>query len=100
MERSVATADAAALSLSVLGTSADEVRERIERIAQAAGEQAEASGLVGRSMNDITLSISSSSEGAAESAHTAEELVNLAHQLAAEGCKFKTGADCGSRQRR
>ena len=100
VELSVASADAAAQSLGVLGASTNEVRERIEQIAQASVEQSEASSLVGQSMNDITASTSESSEGAEASARTAKELVRLAHQLASEGCKFKTGADCGSIQRR
>ena len=98
VELSVASADAAAQSLNVLGASTDEVRQRIEQIAQAAVEQSEASGLVGHSMNEITAGTSESSEGAEASAQTAKELVKLAVQLATEGCKFKTGADCGSKQ--
>ena len=93
VEKSVATADAAAHSLSVLGNSTDEVRQRIEQIAQASEEQSQASSLVGQSMNEIANSINSSSEGAEESSRTAEELVKLSHQLANHAQQFKTGEE-------
>lgn len=90
VEKSVATADAAAQSLSVLGNSTEEVRQRIEQIAQASEEQSQASSLVGQSMNEIANSINASSEGAEESSRTAEELVKLSHQLADHAQQFKT----------
>jgi methyl-accepting chemotaxis protein len=93
VEKSVATADAAAQSLTVLGASADEVRQRIEQIAQASEEQSQASGLVGQSMNEIANSITASSEGAEESSRTAEELVSLSHQLTQHAQEFKTGEE-------
>jgi methyl-accepting chemotaxis protein len=92
VEKSVAIADAAAQSLTVLGSSADEVRKRMEKIAQASGEQSEAFGLVGQSMNEITDSVTTSSEGAEESARAAEELVNISQQLKEHSRQFKTGA--------
>jgi methyl-accepting chemotaxis protein len=88
--KSVATANAAAQSLNVLGSGAAEVRERIEQIAQATNEQSQASGLVGQSMNEIATSINASSEGAEEAAHTAEQLVVLADQLSEQISQFKT----------
>jgi methyl-accepting chemotaxis protein len=91
VEESVATADGAARSLGVLGSSAGEVRERIAQIAQAAEEQSQASGMVGKSMNEIAMSISSSTDGAEEAARTAEELVELARQLKEHTSRFNTG---------
>jgi len=91
VEKSVATADAASQSLSVLGGSAAQVRQRIEQIAQASEEQSQASALVGQSMNEIAASITASSEGAEESARTAEELVRLSRQLNGQVRRFKTG---------
>ncbi len=99
VEKSVATADAAAHSLTVLGSSTDEVRQRIEQIAQAAEEQAHASSMVGQSMNEIAASIASSSEGAEVTARTANDLVNLARQLAAQVSRFKTGDEKNGPQR-
>lgn len=93
VEKSVATADAAAHSLSVLGSSTDQVRQRIEQIAQAAEEQSQASALVGQSMNEISTGIASSAEGAEVSARTANELVNLARRLAEQASRFKTGEE-------
>jgi methyl-accepting chemotaxis protein len=87
----VATADAAAKSLAVLGSSAAEVRHRIEQIAQASEQQSIASGLVGQSMSQTTHSIDTSSEGATEAARTAEELVGLARQLQDQVNQFNTG---------
>jgi len=91
VEKSVATADKAARSLAVLGTSAAEVRHRIEQIAQASEQQSIASGLVGQSMSQTTHSIDSSSEGAEETARTAGELATLARQLEQQLTQFKTG---------
>jgi methyl-accepting chemotaxis protein len=93
VQKSVATADAAADSLNVLDTSTAEMRARIEQIAQAAAEQSEASSLVGRSMNQIAASIASSSDGAEEAARTAEELVSLAEELKEQAGQFKTGEE-------
>jgi methyl-accepting chemotaxis protein len=93
VQKSVATADAAADSLNILDTSTAEMRQRIEQIAQAAGEQSEASSLVGKSMNQIAASIASSSEGAEEAARTAEELVSLAEKLKEQAAQFKTGEE-------
>ena len=93
VEKSVATADAAAHSLTVLGASTDEVRQRIAQIAQASEEQTQASGLVGQSMNEIATSITASSEGAELSSKTAHELVKLAEQLTEHSRQFKTGAE-------
>jgi methyl-accepting chemotaxis protein len=93
VQKSVATADAAAESLDVLDTSTAEMRQRIEQIAQAAEEQSEASSLVGKSMNQIAASIASSSEGAEEAARTAQELVSLAEQLNEQASLFKTGEE-------
>jgi methyl-accepting chemotaxis protein len=87
---SVAAADAASESLGVLGSGTDEVRQRIERIAQATEEQTLTSGLVGESMNQIAASINASSEGAEESARVADELVKLANQLSGQLQRFKT----------
>jgi methyl-accepting chemotaxis protein len=93
VQKSVATADAAADSLNVLDTSTAEMRTRIEQIAQAAEEQSEASSLVGKSMNEIAASIASSSDGAEEAARTAEELVSLADKLKEQAGQFKTGEE-------
>jgi methyl-accepting chemotaxis protein len=93
VEKSVATADAAAHSLTVLGQSTDEVRQRIAQIAQASEEQTQASGMVGQSMNEIANSITASSEGAELSSKTAHELVKLAEQLTEHSRQFKTGAE-------
>jgi methyl-accepting chemotaxis protein len=98
VEKSVATADAAAHSLTVLGDSTDEVRKRIEQIAQACEEQSLASGLVGQSMNEIANSITASSEGAEESSRTAAGLVKLAGQLTEQSHGFKTGQEAGKPQ--
>lgn len=89
--QSVSTAEAAALSLQVLGASADEVRERISQIAQAASEQSQSSGLLGQSMNEITVSIGATAEGAEDAARIAEELVKLAQLLTEQSRKFNTG---------
>jgi methyl-accepting chemotaxis protein len=91
VEKSVATADEAAESLTVLGASAAEVSQRIEQIAQAAEEQSGASGLVGESMNGIAHSITATSEGSEKTARTAHDLVCLAHRLEGHVSKFKTG---------
>jgi methyl-accepting chemotaxis protein len=93
VEKSVATADEAAESLSVLGSSADQLRQSIEQIAQASGEQSQASALVGQSMNQIAGSINDSSEGAEESSRTAGALVRLSQQLADHSRQFKTGEE-------
>jgi methyl-accepting chemotaxis protein len=93
VEKSVVTADAAAHSLTLLGQSTDEVRQRIAQIAQASEEQTQASGMVGQSMNEIANSISASSEGAELSSKTANELVQLAEQLTQQSRQFKTGAE-------
>jgi len=93
VEKSVVTADAAAHSLTVLGQSTDEVRQRIAQIAQASEEQTQASGMVGQSMNEIANSITASSEGAELSSKTANELVKLAEQLTEHSRQFKTGAE-------
>ena len=91
VEKSVASADAAARSLTVLGTSAAEVRQRIERIAQASEEQSQASGLVGQSMHQTSASIEVSSESAIVTASNAEELASLARILKDQVQLFKTG---------
>ena len=93
VEKSVEAADAASRSLNALGSGATEVRQRIEQIAQATEEQSQASALVGHSMNEISTSIASSSEGAELSARTANELVNLARQLTEQVSRFKTGEE-------
>jgi methyl-accepting chemotaxis protein len=98
VEKSVATADAAAESLNVLGASTDEVRKQIEQIAQACEEQSLASGQVGQSMNEIANSITASSEGAEESSRTAAELVKLSEQLTEQSHGFKTGQEAGKPQ--
>lgn len=98
VEKSVVTADAAAHSLSVLGASTDEVSQRIAQIAQASQEQSQASGLVGQSMNEISTSITASSEGAELGSKTAHELVKLAEQLIEHTSQFKTGADAAKPQ--
>jgi methyl-accepting chemotaxis protein len=92
-EKSVATADAASRSLGVLSNSTNEMRERIAQIAQASEEQTQASGLVGESMNQIASGITSSSEGAEESARTAAQLVKLSQTLAEHSRQFKTGGE-------
>ena len=91
VEKSVASADAAARSLTVLGTSAAEVRQRIERIAQASEEQSQASGLVGQPMHQTSASIEVSSESAIVTASNAEELASLARILKDQVQLFKTG---------
>ncbi|MGD0830252.1 MAG: methyl-accepting chemotaxis protein [Terracidiphilus sp.] len=96
VEKSVVAADAAARSLSALGTGTAEVQQRIEQIAQATEEQSRASALVGQSMNEISTSIVSSSEGAEASSKSANELVTLARQLSEQVSRFKTGE--GKRQ--
>jgi methyl-accepting chemotaxis protein len=92
VEKSVSTADAAVQSLTVLGTSTAEVRQRIEQVALATEEQLEATSLVGKSMNEIAASIAASSEGAEETARTAIELVALARQLTEQTSQFNTGS--------
>ena len=77
--------------MQVLGASADEVRERISQIAQAASEQSQSSGLLGQSMNEITVSIGATAEGAEDAARIAEELVKLAQLLTEQSRKFNTG---------
>jgi methyl-accepting chemotaxis protein len=89
--QSVVTADAAVNSLSVLGSSAAEVRQRIKQVAQASEEQLEAVSLVGKSMHEITSGITTSSEGAERAAATATDLVMLAHQLKDQASQFNTG---------
>jgi methyl-accepting chemotaxis protein len=91
VQKSVATADAASRSLSVLGSGTSEVRQRIEQIAQASEEQSQASRQVGQSMSEIANSITASSEGAEESSRTAEELVRLSQQLNENIRRFRTG---------
>jgi methyl-accepting chemotaxis protein len=98
VEKSVATADAAAQSLTVLGASTEQLRQNIEQIAQASGEQSQASALVGQSMNQIAASINDSSEGAEESSRTAGELVRLAQLLTEHSHQFKTGEEAGRPQ--
>jgi methyl-accepting chemotaxis protein len=90
--KSVAVADAAAQSLHLLGTSTEEVRQRILQIAQAAVEQSAASGLVGQSMNEIAGTIHRSTEGAEEAARIANEMVGLSRNLVTMTEKFKTSA--------
>jgi methyl-accepting chemotaxis protein len=96
VEKSVVTADAAARSLSILGSSTGEVRQRIQQIAQASEDQSKASGLVGESMNQTMAAIDSSSEGAEETARTAAELVTLAHHLKEGVSQFRTGEESGT----
>jgi methyl-accepting chemotaxis protein len=91
--RSVQAADAAAESLNVLGASAAEVRQRIQQIAQSSEEQSQASALVGRSMSEMAASIATSSEGAEESARTAEEMAGMARQLEEQSSQFRTGEE-------
>jgi len=91
--RSVQAADAAAESLNVLGASAAEVRQRIQQIAQSSEEQSQASALVGRSMSEMAASIATSSEGAEESACTAEEMAGMARQLEEQSSQFRTGEE-------
>lgn len=95
VEKSVATADAAAQSLNLLSSSTAEVRQRIEQVAQASVEQSHASGQVGESMHQTAASIESSSEGAEEGARTAEELSVLAGKLNQQIARFKTGEERG-----
>lgn len=91
VSKSVSAADAAAQSLQQVGASVTEVRERIGQIAQSSDEQSQSSALVGRSMHEMAASIASSSEGAEESARTAEELAALAEQLESHSRRFQTG---------
>jgi methyl-accepting chemotaxis protein len=88
--QSVDTANAAAQALNILGTSTEEVRQRISQIAVAADQQAQASMQVGHAMNEITESINASSEGAEETARVAEEMLTLARQLGDYSHRFKT----------
>ena len=92
-EQCVATADAAASSLNQLGSSTADVRQQIAQIAQASEEQTQASGMVGESMNQIAASVTSSSEGAEDSARTAVELLKLSKALTDRCQQFKTGED-------
>ena len=89
VEKSVETADSAASVLGTLDASTAEGRQRIEQIAQAAEEQAQASGLVGVSMNEIVASVNASSDGAEEAARTAEELLALAQKLKEAAGRFR-----------
>ena len=89
--KSVEGADAAAQSLQVLGSSATEVRQRIDQIAHSSEEQTHASGLVGESMSSMAASIATSSEGAEEAARTAEELASMVRQLEEQSGQFRTG---------
>jgi methyl-accepting chemotaxis protein len=98
VEKSVATAEAASRSLEVLGSSAAEVRSRIEQIAQSTVEQSQASALVGKSMNGIATSITTSSNSAGGSAETAIELAKLSHQLEEQSSRFKTAVETGRPQ--
>jgi len=91
VSKSVQAADAAAESLHQVGDSAIEVRQRIEQIAQSAEEQSLSSALVGKSMNEMASNIVTSSEGAEESARTAEELAAMAQQLEEQSSRFNTG---------
>ncbi|MGD0939895.1 MAG: methyl-accepting chemotaxis protein [Terracidiphilus sp.] len=93
VEKSVESADSAARSLSTLGSGTAQVQQLIAQIAQATEEQSQASTLVGRSMNEISTSISSSTEGGEESARTADELVRLARQLNQQVSFFRTGEE-------
>ena len=88
--KSVATADAAAESLTVLGSSAEEVRQRILQIAHAAEQQSQASSVVGKSMNEITATINRSTQGAEEAARVANEMVGLSRDLVSMTGKFRT----------
>jgi methyl-accepting chemotaxis protein len=88
---SVSTAEAASQSLQVLGASTTEVQSRIEQIAQAAAEQSEASSLLGKSMNEIAESITSSADGAQLSAQTSADLLILARNLESVVSQFQTG---------
>lgn len=87
---SVVTANAAAQSLEILGTNTIDVQRRIEQIAQAAREQAEASNLVGSSMNRMNQSVTQSAEGAEEAAQVARSLVELSTQLNMASNQFRT----------
>lgn len=100
VEGSVATADNAAHELGELNSDVRQMHARIEQIAQAAGEQTQASALVGRSMNEMAASIAASAEGAEEASRTAEELVALARQLNEQTGKFQTGGAQKERLRR
>ena len=62
----------------------------IQQIAQAAEEQSQASGMVGRSMNEIAESIGTSSEGARQTAIAAKQLVTLSSQLTQQASRFRT----------
>jgi methyl-accepting chemotaxis protein len=98
VEKSVVTADAATESLTVLGSSTAEVRQRLQQIAQASEEQSQASGLVGQSMNEIANSINASTEGAELSSKTAHELVKLSEQLTDHIRRFKTQKEAAKPQ--
>jgi methyl-accepting chemotaxis protein len=87
--QSVQTADAAAQSLGLLGTSTEEVRQRILQIATAAEEQAQASEQVGSSMNEITTSINVSADGAKDVANNAKEMADLANELREKTAYFR-----------
>lgn len=92
VERSVSTANVAAQLLQTLGTNTQEMRQMIQQIAQAAEEQSQASGMVGRSMNEIAESIGTSSEGARQTAIAAKQLVTLSSQLTQQASRFRTRA--------
>lgn len=97
---SVSVADTAFASLGALRSSAEEVRQRIVQIAHTADEQSEATGQLGRSMNEIASSIATSSESIDESARTAKALTGLARQLEEQSGQFQTGgSNSGSRRR-
>lgn len=93
VQQSVAAAEAAVESLTVLGTSAEEVRQRIAQIAHTADEQSDATGQLGRSMNQIAASIQTSSESVSSSARTAKDLAILAQELKEQSTQFRTGGD-------
>jgi methyl-accepting chemotaxis protein len=99
VRQSVSAADAAAQSLTVLGTSAEEVRQRIAQIAHTSDEQSDATGLLGRSMNQIASGITASSESVEASVRTAKDLAGLAHELDEQSAQFRIEGGSGSHHR-
>jgi methyl-accepting chemotaxis protein len=91
VSKSVSAADGAAQSLQQVGASVEAVRDRIAQIAQSSEEQSLSSALVGKSMHEMAAAIAASSEGAEESARTAEELAAMAEQLETQSNRFQTG---------
>ncbi len=93
VEKSVQSAEAAAEKLTFLGAKTAEVEQRIQLIAQATGEQSEASAMVGESMHQIAAEITSSLDGVRDLSRTASELATLAAALSEQTRLFRTESE-------